>query len=133
MEDHRGLILLDVSPGTAGEFDQAILEQLGHPVLVCHGPQEGTCPLLTDHDCGKFRRAHGVVFKLDLRRADHRAIIERYQELKRPEMPIRVLVSEGDAEKYADLLAGVQVWTHEPTVADLDGFAAQVEAADGLR
>ncbi len=41
--------------------------------------------------------------------------------------------SETIANKYRDLLAGVQVWTREPTVSDLDGFAAQVEAADGLR
>lgn len=133
MADHRGLILLDVPPGTVGEFDRAILEQLGHPVEVCHGPQEGTCPLLVGHDCALFDRAHGVVFAFDLRRADHRAILQRYQDLRGPDLPIRVLVRGDDAEKYPDLLAGVQIWTHEPTVSDLDAFAAQVDAADGLR
>ena len=33
---------------------------------------------------------------------------------------------------YTDLLAEVEVWTHEPNVADLDGFAAEIEAADRL-
>lgn len=25
---------------------------------------------------------------------------------------------------------GVEIWTHEPTVAELDGFAARVEATE---
>jgi hypothetical protein len=29
-----------------------------------------------------------------------------------------------------ELLEDVEVWTHEPSVADLDGFAAEVEAND---
>ena len=37
------------------------------------------------------------------------------------------------AEHLAELLGGVQVWTHEPTVGELDGFAAEVEAADRTR
>jgi hypothetical protein len=28
------------------------------------------------------------------------------------------------------MLGPIEVWEHEPTVADLDGFAAGVEAAD---
>jgi len=32
--------------------------------------------------------------------------------------------------RYADLLADVEVWRREPSVADLDGFAREVEAAD---
>ncbi|MFP5255318.1 MAG: hypothetical protein ACLGI8_05640 [Acidimicrobiia bacterium] len=45
-------------------------------------------------------------------------------------MPIRVVTTPEQAVQHAALLAGVEVWTHEPTVADLDGFAAEVEAAD---
>jgi hypothetical protein len=45
-------------------------------------------------------------------------------------MPIRVVVTSEQADRYRDLLADLQVWTHEPTAADLDGFAAEVEAAD---
>jgi hypothetical protein len=132
MDDRQGLVLLDVTPGSAGEFDQDTLERIGHPVVVCHGPSEHACPLLGGHGCPKFQEAHGVVFKLDLGRAQHRAILTRYQRLARPDVPIRVLVAPGDAERHADLLSGVQTWTHEPTVADLDGFAAEVEAADRL-
>jgi hypothetical protein len=41
-----------------------------------------------------------------------------------------VVATLEQAEQYRDELAGVEVWTHEPTVADLDGFAAEVEATD---
>jgi hypothetical protein len=132
MDDPReGVVLLDVPPGADGEFDRAELERLGHPVEMCHGPPLGTvCPLLAKRGCPLFSRAHGIVFKLDLRRSHHQQILRRYQELARRDVPIRVLVSPADAERYAELLRDVEVWTHEPTVADLDGFAARVEAAD---
>ena len=45
-------------------------------------------------------------------------------------MPIRVVVRPEQRDRYADLFDQVQVWDHSPTAADLDGFAAQVEAAD---
>jgi hypothetical protein len=130
----EGVVLLDVPPGADGEFDRTLLERLGHPVGMCHGPPLGTvCPLLAERGCPLFSGAHGIVFKLDLRRSHHRAILRRYQELARLDMPIRVVVSPADAERYADLLRDVEVWAHEPTVADLDGFAARVEAADRAR
>jgi hypothetical protein len=134
MDDwHEGTVLLDVPPGAAGEFDRAALERMGHPVRLCHGPSEDTmCPLLRGDGCPLFEAAHGVVFKLDLGVAQHRDIVERYRALARPDMPIRVLVSATDAERYGELLRDVEVWTHEPNVADLDGFAAEVEAADRL-
>lgn len=131
MESLQGVVLLDVSPGGEETFDVSFLERTEHPVLVCHGPGSETCPLLTGEGCALFEAAHGVVFKLDLERAQHRAILRRYRALAGPEMPIRVAVRDAaEAERYADVLAEVEVWTHEPTVADLDGFAAEVEAAD---
>jgi hypothetical protein len=134
MDDwHEGVVLLDVLPGDAGEFDRATLERMGHPVLMCHGPAaEALCPLLGGGGCPKFEQAHGIVFKLDLGREQHRAILRRYRQLARPDVPIRVLAAEGDAERYAELLQDVEFWSHEPNVADLDGFAAEVEAADRL-
>jgi hypothetical protein len=133
-DQHEGVVLLDVSPGDAGEFDRATLERMGHPVLVCHGPSpDELCPLLGGHGCPKFEQAHGIVFKLDLDRDQHRAIVRRYRQLARPDVPIRVLVSPDDAERYAGLLQDVEFWSHEPNVADLDGFAAEVEAADRLK
>ena len=125
-----GMILLDVTSG-GGEFDRDILERIGHPVKVCHGPDHGSvCPLLSGAGCEKFSAAHGVVFELDLDREQHRAIVRRYRELARPEIPIRVVVDADQARRYAEDLVGVEILTHEPTVADLDGFAAEVEAAD---
>ena len=133
-DQHEGVVLLDVSPGDAGEFDRATLERMGHPVLVCHGPSpDELCPLMGGHGCPKFEQAHGIVFKLDLDRDQHRAIVRRYRQLARPDVPIRVLVSPAEAERYAELLQDVEFWSHEPNVADLDGFAAEVEAADRLK
>ena len=125
-----GVVLLDVLADD-GDFDRSILERLGHPVLTCAGPEvETLCPLLGGHGCEKFEQAHGVVFELDLDRPQHRAIVHRYRELGREDMPIRVVVTPAQQRRYAGLLADVQVWDHLPTVADLDGFAAQVEAVD---
>ena len=125
-----GVVLLDVLAGE-GEFDTSILERLGHPVVTCGGPEVKTlCPLLGGEGCEKFDQAHGIVFELDLDRPQHRSIVERYRQLAREDMPIRVVVRPDQQRRYADLLDAVQVWDHAPTVADLDGFAAQVEAAD---
>lgn len=129
-QEHGGVVLLDVL-ADEGEFDRTILERLGHRVITCSGPAVKTlCPLLGGEGCPKFDTAHGIVFELDLDRPQHRAIVRRYRELGRADLPIRVVVRPEQRDRYADLLAEVQVWDHSPTVADLDGFAAQVEAAD---
>jgi hypothetical protein len=46
-------------------------------------------------------------------------------------MPIRVPAVGAD-ERGAALPGHDELWSHEPNVADLDGFAAEVEAADRL-
>lgn len=126
----ESVILLDVSAGT-DHFDEEMLGRLGHPVKVCHGPEHGTlCPLLAGRGCPDFEAAHGVIFELDLDRPQHRAIVRRYRELARDDVPIRVVVTPEQAERYHDELAELEVLTHTPTIADLDGFAAEVEAAD---
>lgn len=128
---YEGLVLLDVTPGENEAFDAEFLERLGHPVMVCHGPEaKQLCPLLGGTGCPKFDSAHGIVFELDLDRPQHRAVVDRYRNLARPDLPIRVVVRGDQAERFEHLLRDVEVWTHEPTVADLDGFAAEVEAAD---
>ena len=127
----RGVVLLDVSPGSGEEFEQSFLEKVGHPAMICHGPHEGElCPLLAGKGCAKFESAHGIVFELDLDVPQHRAILKRYEKLGSEDLPIRVVATAEQAERYRDALADVEVWTHEPTAADLDGFAAEVEAAD---
>lgn len=126
----ESFILLDVTAGS-DHFDEEMLERLGHPVKVCHGPDHATlCPLLAGAGCPEFDAAHGIIFELDLDRPQHRAIVRRYRELARDDIPIRVVVTAEQAERYRDELAEVEVLTHTPTVADLDGFAAEVEAAD---
>jgi hypothetical protein len=45
-------------------------------------------------------------------------------------VPIRVVTSSEQATRHARELRGIEVITHSSTVADLDGFAAEVEAAD---
>ena len=126
-------ILLDVRGGDR-EFVESFLERIGHPVTTCSGPDPGTiCPLLSGEGCTKFEDAHGIVFELDLDRPQHRAILEHYAELRQPELPIRVVVRPEQKVTYAALLADVEVWDHEPTVAELDGFAANVEAVDRSR
>lgn len=131
MAQVHGVVLLDVSPGVGEAFERSFLEKVGHPALVCHGPHEGElCPLLAGAGCADFEAAHGIVFELDLDRPQHRAIVARYRELGREGLPIRVVATPEQAEQHRALLAGVEVWTHPPTAADLDGFAAEVEAND---
>jgi len=126
-----GMILIDVVAGDSAKFDQRFLERNGHPVVMCHGPaHDATCPILTSAGCEAVTNAHGIVFSLDLDRPQHRDILARYFEVVRPEVPIRVVVQPGQRERYAELLDRAEVWEHEPTAADLDGLAAQVEAAD---
>lgn len=125
-----GVILLDVAAG-GGEFDRRFLERLGHPVTVCNGPDATQlCPLLGGEGCELFEQAHGVVFELDLDRPQHRDILERYRQLAGDDLPIRVVVRSDQAERFPELLGQVETWGHEPSVADLDGFAAEVEAVD---
>jgi hypothetical protein len=128
----ESVILVDMPEGAS--IDSGFLESLGHSVMVCHGPPHGTlCPILGGSSCAMAESAHGVVFHLDLDRAQHRAILARYKDLLREDVPIRVATTPEQATKYASLLSGVQVWTKEPATGDLDGFASEVEAADRFR
>ena len=129
--DIEGLIL-DVTSAD-GDFDRTFLERLGHPVLGCHGPEIGhLCPILKD-GCEMVSSAHGIVFQLDLGRPQHRAILKRYQEVVADDIPIAVVVGKGQRQQFGSLLAGVHVWESEPNASELDGFAAEVEAADWSR
>jgi hypothetical protein len=131
MDSDHGLILVDVAAGEAANFDQSFLERNGHPVVMCHGPDPKTlCPLLAGAGCDMVTSAHGIVFLLDLDRSQHRAILRRYREVVRPDVPIRAVVKPGQQQRFAEALDGIEVWEHEPTAGDLDGLAAEVEAAD---
>lgn len=125
-------IILDVT-ATDGAFETRFLESLGHPVLVCHGPDFGkSCPVLKG-GCSMVEGAHGVVFQLDLERPMHRAILKRYQDVLADDVPLWAAVRPGQQEEYAELLRGVQVVVGEPGAGALDAFASQVEASDMTR
>jgi hypothetical protein len=128
-DTNESLVLLDVTSG-GGAFEQDLVERLGHPVRVCHGPGDGVCPLLAGKGCPDFEAAHGVIFELDLDRPQHRDVLRRYRDLAREDVPVRAVVRPDQAERYADMLGDIEVMTHEPNVAELDGFAAEVEAGD---
>lgn len=123
--------ILDVTPGDHEGFERKLLEGAGHPVDVCHGPgSDDYCPLVEEGVCEQVSRAHGIVFKLDLDRDYHRRILETYKANIPSGTPLAVSVEPGQEQTYADLLEGLYVWSHQPTSAELDGFAALVEAAD---
>ncbi len=125
-------ILFDI-PGGGRPTDQGFLEQLGHRVMVCPGPAPGTlCPILSGEGCPLAESAHGIVFELDLDRPQHRTILKRYKETLREDVPIRVVLEPGQAERYPDLIRGLKVVDHAPVAGDLDALAAEVDAADGL-
>lgn len=131
MTDYSGLIL-DVTVTDAAQ-DKEFLERLGHPVLVCHGPDWGrACPIIRGQ-CPMVESAHGVIFQLDLDRPQHRVILKRCQESLDVDVPIVAVVQPGQEERYADALRNVQVWSDAPTISRLDGLAALVETADELR
>ncbi len=124
----QSLVLVDM-PGDESA-DLAFLERLGHSVMVCHGPAPKTlCPILSGEGCPMVDETHGVLFMLDLERAQHRAILQRYKEVLREDVPIRVRATPEQATAHADLLSGVHVFEE---AVDLDGFAAEVEASEEL-
>lgn len=123
-----GYILFDLPEGLE-PTDRAFLEGLGHEVKLCHGPPQGSiCPILTEEGCPLAEGAHGIVFELDLDRAQHRAILQKYKSSLRSDVPIRVVVGPGQTERYHGLLAGLHSWTWTPVAGDLDALAAEVES-----
>ena len=134
MADNDIGMILDVTPGDSERFERHLLEGMGHRVEVCHGPGvHDDCPLIEEGACHLVSEAHGVVFKLDLDREYHRRILQKYKQTTRDDMPIAASVEPGQEVAYNDLLEGLYVWNHTPTVTDLDGFASLVEAADKTR
>ena len=123
----ESLLLVDIPEGETTDLE--FLAGLGHSVVVCHGPEHGhLCPILSGAGCPLAEDAHGILFFLDLDRPQHRAILKEYKEGLRGDVPIRVRATPEQVTQYAGLLAGLPVWSD--TDGDLDGFAAEVEAAD---
>lgn len=129
-----GPILIDVNDTTDIDLTTEFLERIGHQVVVCHGPPHATlCPLLKDGHCDLAEKAHGVIFELDLDRAQHRAILKKYRETLNEDVPIHVIVPAGQNVRFAELLGGFDVHVDSINIGELDGFAAQVEAYDRIK
>jgi hypothetical protein len=121
-------ILFDIPDGRE-PADRAFLEQLGHRVMVCPGPDSGEiCPILNGEGCPLAEEASGIVFELDLEKPQHQAILARYKGTLASDLPIRVVVRSGQAASYPELLHGLKVLNHVPAAGDLDALAAEVEA-----
>lgn len=126
----QGPILIDVSATGDAGYATAFLEGIDHPTMVCNGPGEGVmCPILEGFRCDMVDSARGIVFELDLDVPQHRAILKEYVKTVAEDVPIRVVIKPGQEVTYADALQGVRWWNHQPTVGELDGFAAEIEAA----
>lgn len=124
-----GPILIDCPESI--KLDARFLEDLGHRVNVCHGPEGSSCPILVGDHCDMAAEASGIVFVLDLDQPEHREILDKYRCVLRPDLPIGVVVKDRDqAEEHVDLLGGLRVWDHLPAAGDLDALAAEVEAID---
>jgi hypothetical protein len=129
--DHDDSVILNVTPGDGRDLEEDLLTKAGHTVLACSGPSDvDRCPVLFGEECPLVEAAHGVVFQLDLDLPAHRDVLGHYQEILPAGTPLRVVVRPGQKDRYAELLGDLAVWTHSPTVADLDGFAALVDASD---
>lgn len=123
-------VLFDIPTGGSPK-DSQFLEQLGHRVMVCNGPPDGTlCPILKGEGCELAANADGIVFELDLERTQHRAILTKYKDALKGDLPIRVVVSPEQAAQYHELLKGLKVLDHAPVAGDLDALAAEVDAAN---
>ena len=122
-------VLVDCRSELSWETD--LLRQRGHDVVYCPGsPLGASCPILGGDFCAKVAAASGVIFDLDLDRAEHRAILAKYRGLLGPEIPIRVLIREDQVAAYPELFEPVQMWIERPTPADVIEFAAALESIE---
>jgi len=129
-DPREGHVLLDALAGQGERFDVSFLERNLHPVTVCHGPTAGRVgPLLGGDDASCTTPPTASCSNSTWIAASIGRSWSATAKLK-PDIPIRVVVRAGQAERHAAALAGVPAWRHDPTAADLDGFAAEVEAAD---
>ncbi len=119
--------------GATGESShRGALEDKGHVVLGCGGPDGKPCPLVEGKGCSLVDSAMGVVFRLDLDDSYNREILKCYREELSRDIPIQVIVKAGDEELYADDLAGTVVLTEDSRSA-LEDFSDQVALVDMAR
>lgn len=124
----RTPVILDVNPDPeALAWEQDFLTRIEAHTVGCCGPDaQGGCPLLQGKSCAKIEAADGVLFQLDLDRADHRRILAKYVRLL--DVPIRVVVSREQSKRWGHLLDLVEVFIPPIGPAKMDAFAAEVES-----
>lgn len=124
----RTPLVLDVNPDPeALDWEQDFLGRLEIPVTKCCGPDtRDGCPLLGGEPCVKLEGADGVLFQLDLDRTDHRQLLAKY--VRQLDVPIRVVATPEQKERWARLLRHVEVFVPPLGPAKLDAFAAEVES-----
>ena len=121
--------ILDVNPDRdALAWEQDFIGRLEDHISTCSGPhREGACPILNGKHCPLIHDADGILFQLDLDREDHREILALYQQ--ELDVPIRVVCTPEQRERWGPLLQGVEVMTRPVGPAALDAFAAEIESS----
>lgn len=124
----RTPVILDVNPDPeALDWEQDFLTRLETGSVSCCGPgAQGGCPLLEGKSCAKIEVADGVLFQLDLDCLEHRKILAKY--VRHLDVPIRVVISADQEQRWAHLLDHVEVFTPPIGPAKMDAFAAEVES-----
>jgi hypothetical protein len=124
-------VILDVNPDSVAiDQERDFLEKIGHPILACRGPDADQvgCPILRGERCALLEQADGVIFQLDLDDPRHRRLLVKYIEyFDQLEVPVRVVVTPEQKQRYAKLLRLVEVWTPPVNVGKLDGFSSEVD------
>ena len=123
------VILIDNPDPGSMEEEADFYRKLGHPTEVCAGPQkQGGCPLLEGRSCPLVEDAEGVIFHLDLDLPENRRLLSKYityfDDLG---VPVRVVVTPEQKQRWAKLLSLVEVWTAPVNISKLDGFSSEVE------
>ena len=123
------VILIDNPDQGSMERQADFYRKLGHSIDLCIGPEkEGGCPLFEGESCPLVEDADGVIFQLDIDVPRNRSLLAKYiTYFDNLGVPVRVVVSPEQKQRWAKLLSLVEVWTTPVTVGKLDGFASEVE------
>lgn len=111
----RGPVILNVNPDPELlDSDRGEIEAAGGHMIGCVGPDRAAgCPLLDEGPCSRFELAQAIILQLDLDNAAHRRVLSRYVTLAN--VPLRVIVSREEAERWATFLRHLAVEVSTPT------------------
>lgn len=130
--DLQGVVLTVAADGD--HVSRARLEDMGHMVLSCRGPeQNGCCSLLDSGECQLAAMADGILFELDLDVAENREVLHRYRTEFGRTTPVRVLLKPGQAERHRDLLADVDASEGTIGFDEMSDFSKRASQAGASR